>query len=114
MLFWRVPLAAAGVLILLVPNAGVGQTARNFLKDAGQALRAGKPDDALALANKAVAQDPKDTSCLGLRAMIFSRLDLHEKALADWTKLIELAPDEAEHYNARGAVQFQLGRFSDS
>src|SRR5262245_27839665 len=100
--------------VFLFPTAVRAQSAGELLTRAEQAKKAGKSDEALTLASQAVAEDPKDTKCLGFRAILFLQLGQNKEAFADFTKLIELDPTEPTNHHLRGCAQFKLGRVADS
>jgi lipoprotein NlpI len=107
-----------GVLLLAlgmeVGAATGGDTVDDLLKAAAQALSSGKADEALALADKAIARDPKAARAYLARAKIHDTLGRHAAAVADYTKVITLEPKAAEAYDRRGSAYFKLGQIAKS
>lgn len=96
-------------LILLV----LGQ-AGDMLERAKDAWQRGDQKQALALADEAVQQQPKQASAYLLRASMREALGKHAEALSDLDRAIELAPQSAEPYQQRGGVHFKLSNFDAS
>jgi lipoprotein NlpI len=94
--------------------AFAAESAENLIARARQAYDRGEKDEALALADKAVAAEPKD-----VRVYLF-RASLHEagrdfaKAAADYGRVIELDPKASNAYQRRGAAHFRMGRVKES
>ncbi|MEX2560240.1 MAG: tetratricopeptide repeat protein, partial [Pirellulales bacterium] len=57
---------------------------------------------------------PDSRGAYRFRAGLLDRMDEHERAIADYDKLIELDPDQAELYDLRGSARFKLGRIEPS
>jgi lipoprotein NlpI len=106
-----------GLLLTLAlaadPVAG-GDTFDDLLKAATQALSSGKAEQALALADKAVARDANNAHAYVVRATIRDALDKYDAAVADYTKALTLEPKAAEVYNRRGSAYFKLGQIGKS
>lgn len=94
--------------------AASAENADDLIKAATAALKDGKPDEALTLASKAVALDPKNVRAHVFRGSVHGVLRRHKEAIADFTKAIELDPKAAEAYNRRGGEHFKLGRIAES
>jgi lipoprotein NlpI len=96
------------------PQQVRADTVSNLLKQAGDALVGGKPEEALTLAGKAIALDPKSAPAYFYRATIYERLQRHAKAIADLDKAVELEPEAAFPYDLRGSEHFKLGDIKQS
>jgi lipoprotein NlpI len=107
-----------GVVLLAlgmgIVAAGGGATVDDLVKAAAQALSGGKADQALALADKAIARDPGAARAYLARAKIHDALGRHAAAVADYTKVIALEPKAAEAYDRRGSDYFKLGQVAKS
>src|SRR6266436_3563948 len=101
-------LAMAASALVGIPAAAADDTVDALLKEAAQALSRGQAEEALALANKAVARDPQHAAPFILRAAIHEAQDRHADAAADYTRAIALDPRAAEVYNRRGSAYFKL------
>jgi tetratricopeptide (TPR) repeat protein len=77
--------------------------AEAVLRPAGDKLRAGDPDGALALLEPLLAKSPEDTRALFLSALALVKKDRHADAVPRLSKVLELAPDFA-------GAHFQLGQ----
>ena len=97
-----------------VHATAIAQPAKETLEEARQALQMGNVKEALRLAHEAVARDADKTRALHFRATLFTRLGEHEKAAADLSQMIKIAPDAADYYNLRGGEYFKLGKFAES
>jgi len=110
---WGFLASVAFVLGLAIP-ARADDTPTELLKQAQQALQSGNPNEALALASKAIAADARSTEAFKFRGKLYSSLGQHAEAVADFTKALAIEPRLAEVYNLRGAEHFKLGHIPDS
>ncbi len=101
-------------LLLVIGGAAAAQTADDLLKEANAAVKAGKTEEALTLAQKAVAKDPRNADALLLRATLYEATDHYKEALADLTRLLELDPADAGLWLRRGLVSFKAGQIDAS
>lgn len=90
------------------------ETVDDLLRQAQRALTQGKPEEALALADKAVAEDGKDARTHFLRGVVYEALDKHNRAVSDFSKAIELDPKGADAFQHRGMEHFKLGLIEKS
>src|SRR6266705_3150075 len=102
-----------GVFLALLACAGAAPPAPaatfdDLVKQANTALAAGKGDEALALAGKAIRLDPKNSRGHYFRGILHEALDRHPEAVADFSKVIELDPKTAEAYDRSGSEHFKL------
>jgi lipoprotein NlpI len=63
---------------------------------------------------KAIADKPNEPRGFVLRGRSYSMERRAEKAVADFTRALELKPDSAEVLSLRGGELFKLGRFKES
>jgi predicted O-linked N-acetylglucosamine transferase (SPINDLY family) len=78
-------------------------------------LRAsGRPREALAHCDKALARTPDDPEALRYRASALADLAHHEEALAAYDKAVALSPGDAEAWLGRAVVCFALRRHEDA
>jgi lipoprotein NlpI len=103
---------AAG--FLQIPAARGADTVDDLLRAATAALNRGKADEALALADKAVAQEPKNAQAHLFRGLAHEALRQHAEAVADFDRAIALDPKAADAYDHRGSEQFKLGHVAES
>jgi lipoprotein NlpI len=103
-------LFVVGFAVLLVR----GDTVEDYLDGARRALRNMEADKARELADKAIAADSKEARGYVLRGISYAALRQHDKAIADFTKCLDLNPKLALAYNERGSEQFKLGRIRES
>jgi lipoprotein NlpI len=69
---------------------------------------------ALALADKAVADNPTDATAHLLRGSAHEILGQHKEAIADFSRVLELDPKRVEALDLRGSEYFKLGRIAES
>jgi len=85
-----------------------------LLQDARKAAAEDRLDEALKLCDRVLTADAKNAVGLALRSRLHVVGKRHDAAVADLTRLIELQPDNAEAYDARGAEQFKRGKVAES
>ncbi len=73
-----------------------------------------KADEAMALANKAIAAEPNNPRTYYLRGALFESAKQHEQAIADYNEVIRLEPKASQAYQNRGSEHFMLGKFTES
>ncbi len=86
----------------------------DLIRQAREALKNRKADQALALADRAVAADPKSAQAYFVRGVANEVLDKHDRAVADFSKTIDLDPKMADAYQRRGSEHFKLGHITES
>jgi lipoprotein NlpI len=89
-------------------------TVEDLLRAAAQAHSAGKSAEALALADKAVARDPKSTRPYVFRGSLRESQGRYAEAVADYSQAVTLDARAAEAYDRRGSAYFKLGQFAKS
>src|SRR5438270_4730653 len=87
-------------IALAAPPATAPST--NPISTIARALTRGDKDEALRLADAALAAEPKSVALLAARASVHEARREFEAAVADYTELIDLAPAEAGAYQRRG------------
>lgn len=105
---------AALLLFVGAGHATGADTVDDLLKEAREALKQGKVDDAIALCGKAAKADAKDSRPLLLRGSIYEATGKHDEAVADFSAVIQLDPKGSEAYNRRGSEQFKRGKIAES
>jgi lipoprotein NlpI len=108
--------ALLGVLtaLSLVSVVRGAETVNDLLRAATAALNRGKADEALALADKAAALEPKNAQPHLFRGLAHEALGRHAEAVADFDRAIELDPKAADAYDHRGSEHFKLGHVAES
>jgi lipoprotein NlpI len=102
------------LLVLLTATAAGAQSADDLVKQTAAALKAGKIEDAIALAGKALKAEPNNVQALFLRGSAYQLQRKYDKAVGDFSKVIELSPEFADAYQRRGMEQYKLGRIDAS
>lgn len=70
---------------------------------------------AIETSSKAIELDPKNAEMYLDRASAYLRhRKEYSKAIKDYNKVIELKPDIAEAYSARGVVYYKLGNYQQA
>ncbi len=111
----RAVLAVLLVVLAFAPTPGVAgtDTVEDLLKKSRAALLEGKTEEALSLAEKAIALEPNAQAYL-MRGTIREAVQQHALAIADFDKAVALDPKAAEAYNRRGSEYFKLGQIDKS
>jgi lipoprotein NlpI len=102
------------VLVLGLCPAGRADESDELLARARAAAGAGRLDDALKLAERAIALNDKQAGAFALRGLIHARLRQPANAVADFDRALALDPKAAEVYDHRGSEQFKLGKVAES
>lgn len=107
-------LLATALILGSQARAADAETVAELQQAAKAALAKGKADEAVALAGKAIAVDPKNASAYLFRGMVYEALHRHKEAVADFDRTLQLDPKAAEAYNRRGSERFKLGQIKES
>jgi len=102
------------IALLIACAAPAATPAIDLVREAREALERGQKDEALALADKAVAADSKRAEVFATRAQIRDARREFELAAADYDRAIALDPKDAALYQRRGEDRFRLARFTES
>jgi lipoprotein NlpI len=89
-------------------------TVENLLARARAAYAKGQAAEALDLAGKAIATEPKNAAAYNFRASLQATMKRHKEAIADFSKTIELDPAAADAYDHRGSEHFKLGHIAEA
>jgi lipoprotein NlpI len=101
-------------MVMIVGAAWLAQPAGDLLRQADDAAKAGKLDEAIALVGKALVNDPKNAKALGRRATLYEASDRYKEAVADLTRLFDLDPKDADTAQRRGIAHFKAGEIDAS
>lgn len=88
--------------------------ADDLLAQAAAALNKGQAQEALTLANKAIAADAKNAQAHYVRGAAHDALRQFKEAVDDFTKALALDPKFADALDRRGSVHFKLGHIKES
>jgi lipoprotein NlpI len=77
-------------------------------------LNKGEAKEALALADKVIARDPRHAEAYVVRGEIHEALAQYPEAVKDYGRAVELDPKRADAYDRRGSAYFKLGEFAKS
>lgn len=115
-LVWmRGHLLILAAFILLVAGAHAEEDeADTFIGASQAALRAGKTDEAYALAGKAIVAAPKRLQPLLFRAKLYEKTGEHEKAIADYSAALKFDTATSRIYQERGQENFRAGHIKES
>jgi lipoprotein NlpI len=100
--------------LVIAPCWAVAEDVDDLLRSANQLLRAGKPEDALKAAEKAVAAEPKMAAAYFLRGEAHGALRHPHEAIKDFEKAYELDKKFIVAINQRGGERFKLGLINES
>jgi lipoprotein NlpI len=87
---------------------------RDLIKEAQQAYQQGKADQALALLDTFIKDNPNSPRGYFVRAAIRDEANQFDKSLPDYDKAIALDPKLAAAYQRRGVAHFMLGHAKES
>lgn len=102
------------VLLASAGGAGANDESRKLLTEANAALRAGKVQDAIDLAEKAIKADPKDADAPFVAGHAYSAAREHEKAVKAFTAALALDPKKVRANDSRGDAYLKLGKFKEA
>ena len=85
-----------------------------LLARAQAAFSAGKTNEALALATKATEGDPKNPEGFYVRGRLHEAGRQYDKAVADYSKVLEIDATATGLYQRRGEAYFKMGRIDES
>lgn len=105
---------AACLLCGISQTFGQDDAADQLYKRTISAYNAGMVEEALQLANQAIASSPKEPKLYLARGYIHQYERRHQKAVDDFSKAIELEPDSMEAWQRRGEERFKLAQFKES
>jgi lipoprotein NlpI len=90
-----------------------GQPSNELLDKASAALQAGKIDEALALATKAIEADPKYADAYQFRGIVHFKLGKIEPSIRDFDRYIELRPEKKISHWQRGISYYYAGKYDE-
>ena len=96
------------------PAQELADSASSLLSQARRAYTAQHPEDAVALATKAIEANAEDPRGYSLRASLHEASGRLEEALEDYDRLVQLLPQNADVVNQRGSVHFKAGHIEAS
>lgn len=106
---------AIGLAMLACCAAARGaDDVKQLISQSQAAWRSGDKAQATDLATQAVQAAPDDVAARMYRGMLYEQQRKHDEAVADFDRVIDLAPRNADACDHRGSERFKLGRFVDS
>ena len=114
MILTRTIAFAAAVLLIATGSRAAEPAADALLAGAVAAARKGDFAEAVALATKAIAADPKNPKAHFLRGQVNAAQRQHAKAAADYSEVIKLDPKSPDAWQARGEANFKSGKITES
>src|SRR5260370_22072009 len=104
--------ALVAEIILLTTEPPRTDESNDLIAKAGAALQKKDYEKALTLAEKAVAADPKNPEAVFVRGEVRMEQREFDKAIADFTKAIQLYPKSAAAFNALRPAHFNAGEIN--
>ena len=105
----------ASLVLLSAPASPAAESpVDDLLRRAQEAFRNGDSTNALALATKAVAAEPKSPRVWFFRGQLHDAFRQHEKSAADFGEVIKLDPKSTGAWQQRGTAYFKLGKIKES
>lgn len=95
-------------------NAADEPVVTDLIRRAQDAFSNGRREEAMGLAAKAIAADPKNARAYFVRAQLHAQSDERTNALADFNETLKLDPSMAAAWQDRGVVHFKLGQIDES
>jgi lipoprotein NlpI len=93
---------------------GDAEKALKLVEEAGAAYQAGKADDAVALAKKAIALDAKNPAAFFVLGSAHLKLRQNDDAAKAFTQVIALDPKAVAAYDRRGDAELKSGKFKEA
>ncbi len=100
--------------LCLLVSIAAAQAPPLALADAQVLLKQGKPGEAIALLQKAVADAPGEAAIHNMLGALLNRSGRYREALTHAEASVTLAPDNARYRLNRGIVFVEHGRFADA
>jgi len=99
-------------LALVLPFA-CGAEPEDLLKQAAEAIQAGRTNEALTLITQAIDAQPTNATAWFVRGVVYSRMQRHTNAIADFDRAAKLEPKPIV-FQHRGVEHFRAGNFEKS
>lgn len=108
-------MGAAVVLVsfALACEAGEESAPADLVRQAEEALQAGRGDQALELSGRAIAAEPANPRWFNYRGALHFRLGMIRPSIDDFDEAIALSPGLAPHHWQRGISYYYAGRFEE-
>jgi len=97
----------------LACSTACGAEFEDLLKQTGEAMQAGRTNQALALATQAIDAQPTNAQAWFLRGRLHAHLQHHTNAIADFDRAAKLDPKPIV-FQHRGTEHFRVGNFDKS
>lgn len=104
----------AFICILCTGFVAVADDKPNLSDQVTAAMKTNDVAKALKLTGDAIAANPKDAEAYFIRANVYMTDKKYEKAVADFTKTLELEPRDNLARNQRGIAYFKLAKIAES
>ena len=88
--------------------------AEDLMRQISRAIVDGKRDEAMAMLDKALADEPKDVRWLLARGRLHNTMNQPEKAIEDFSRALTIDTNNARLYHERGVGYFKLARIKES
>ena len=108
---------ASTALSFRAASLSLAAPVKNFQELQSQAQSAyakGKPEEAIALASRAIAVEPQNPHGYFVRARFYEENREPAKAIADYDQVIKLDPRLPDAWQHRGGEHFKLGHINES
>ena len=107
-------LTASTLLATRIGFAAEPKLFDDLQSQAKAAYSKGKPDEAVALAGRAIAVEPQNPRGYFLRARFHEENRAPAKAIADYDQVLKLDPNVPDAWQHRGGEHFKLGHIKES
>jgi lipoprotein NlpI len=104
----------ARCFLLLLLFGNIAFSADDLMRQISRKITEGKRDEAMAMLDKAVAENPKDSKWLLARGRLHGAMNQNEKAIEDFNRGINIDTNTARLFHERGVAHFRLGRIKES
>lgn len=88
--------------------------AANPIQTAAQLFNTGKQQEAFGVIEKGIKEEPENAQLVVFQGVLFLKSHQPAKAVASFTKAVELDPKAATAFQHRGEANFFLGNFKES
>src|SRR6058998_845963 len=102
------------VILALLPLVLGAAEAGDLPKQASEAIKAGRTNEALSLATEAITKYPTNADAWFQRGALHERFGNHTNAIADYDRAAKLKPKAATIFYHRAVEHFRVGNFGQS
>lgn len=114
--FFRILRTKAVLLLVLILVPGMVRAADVEIlhREAVEAVKSGRTEEAVELLSRCIAQDPDNSRFYNDRGVALKRLGRLDEALSDYSKALAIRSDDVNALNNRGVVYIKQGKYAEA